>query len=99
MRSNPLGKRDPVVRIQDFNYPQNQAGPDFDPVLHAGSARASGRIGNTAWALWERGEGLVLAFQVLGQERILVPIDSDSEKVGYMKLVAALLGGVRRTTV
>lgn len=86
----------PFINTPDGEPQQPPTGPDFDPVLHAGSARASGRIGNTAWALWERGEGLVLAFQVLGQERILVPIDSDSEKVGYVRLVTALLHALTR---
>lgn len=75
----------------------NAAGPDYDPVLHANGAWASGRIGNTAWALFERGDGLVLSVQGLGQhEPTLIPIDTHSEKKGFLVFAGDMARAVRR---
>lgn len=85
------------------NYGQpayvNQAGPDFDPVLHANGAKSSGRIGNTAWALFERGDGLVLSFQGLGADKpTLIPVDADSEKQGFLIFAGDMMAAVGRMT-
>lgn len=70
---------------------------DFDPVLHAAGAKASGRIGNTAWALFERGDGLVLSFQGLGQGApTLIPVDADAEKQGFMIFAGDMMAAVGR---
>ena len=72
-------------------------GPDCDPVLHANGARSSGRIGNTAWALFERGDGLVLSFQSLGASApTLIPVDAESERQGFMVFAGEMIAAVGR---
>lgn len=98
--SHPKRMFPETAGIPEFHLPPaNNAGPDFDPVLHANGAKASGRIGNVAWALFERGDGLVLALQDLTMSRPLhVPVDAHSEKEGFMVFAGEMIAAVGRMT-
>ena len=57
-------------------------GQKFDPVTASASALAHGRIGLVAWAIFERGDGLVLSFEKQG-EYFTIEVDSASEWRAY----------------
>lgn len=65
--------------------------PRVDPVAVISSALAHGQIGRVAWALVERGDGLVLA---IGGENI--PIDTPAERYAAQRLGLHLDGAVDR---
>jgi hypothetical protein len=74
------------------------AGPPFDPVQASASAKAHGRIGLVAWALFERGDGRILSFQKTGGSRLTIEIDSQSEVEGFLRFVGDLMAAIGRMT-
>lgn len=65
-------------------------GRDFDPVTASASSLCHGRIGRAAWALFERGSGFVLSIDLPDQPLLVIPIDSTSEKVGFLQMAGDL---------
>jgi hypothetical protein len=65
-------------------------GLDFDPLGHEASALSSGIIGRAAWGLFERGDGLILSFNIPDHPLVVIPIDSKSEKDGFLVMAADL---------
>lgn len=66
-------------------------GRAFDPVTASASSLAHGRIGRAAWALFERGDGLVLSIDLPGEPLCVVPIDSEAEKMSFGEMAESLL--------
>lgn len=66
----------------------------LDPVTASASALAHGRIGLVAWAIFERGDGLVLSFEKQG-EHFTIEVDTPAEKDGALRFQDALCEGIR----
>lgn len=62
----------------------------LDPVTASASALAHGRIGLVAWAIFERGDGLVLSFEKQGRY-FTIEVDSASEWAGTHDLAGKLV--------
>ncbi len=67
-----------------------RSGLDFDPLGHAATALGSGLIGRVAWALFERGDGLILSFNQPDRALVVIPIDAKSEKDGFLAMAGDL---------
>lgn len=63
---------------------------EHDPVQAANSALAHGRIGLVAWAIFERGDGLVLSFEKQGRH-FTIEVDSAAEWAGIHDLAGKLV--------
>ena len=68
-----------------------RSGLYFDPLVHTASALGSGLIGRVAWGLWERGDGLVLSFNLPDHPLVVIPIDAKSEKDGFLAMAGDLM--------
>lgn len=73
------------------NYPTQDL-RDYDPINHASTAEAFGRVGAVAWAVFRRSnESLVLSFEAMNGNRTVLHVDSASERGGFEELVGALV--------
>lgn len=73
-----------------YGYPLIRSGLDFDPINHASTALDSGLIGRVAWGLFERGDGLILSFNIPDHPLVVIPIDAKSEKDGFLAMAGDL---------